>query len=98
MSIATFNSLYTAAAAALDSGDYASAILAATKAQILLGTTPNLARSLGGQGDGNQSVTWNDGAAIERFIANCRQLQKAASVASGGVFAQSKVTYARPTA
>lgn len=92
MSIAQFNSLYSTAAAALDSGDYVAAITAATKAQFLLGTTPNLARAIG---SGNQSIGWNDGAAIERFIANCRRLQRQASVASAGVFGQSKVTYAR---
>jgi len=94
MSIAQFTALYTAASTAFDSGDYASAIAAATKAQLLLATTPNLQRSVG---QGNQAITWNDGVAIERFIQNCRGLQRAASMASTGVFSQSKVTYARPT-
>lgn len=92
MSIAQFNSLYSAAVSAFDGGDYASAIAAATKAQLLLSTTPNLQRSLG---SGNQSITWNDGSAIQQFIQNCRKLQRSASVGSGGVFQQSKVTYSR---
>lgn len=94
MSITALNSLYATAAAAYDSGDYTAAIAAATKAQLLLGTTPNLARSLG---SGNQSIAWNDGVAIDRFIANCRQRQNAAAAASSGVFGQSKVVYARTT-
>lgn len=94
MSITALNSLYTAATTALDSGDYAAAIVAATKAQLLLGTTPNLARSLGA---GNQSITWNDGAAIDRFIAFCRQQQKVASVASVGPFFRVPITYVRAT-
>lgn len=95
MSITALETLYSTAVSAFDAGDYASAIAAAVKAQMLLGTTPNLARSLGG---GNQSITWNDGAAVARFIADCRQLQKAAAVTSGGPFRQSKVTYARAEA
>lgn len=96
MSITALNALYASAVAAFDAGDYDSAIAAAVKAQMLLGTTPNLARGIGG---GNQSITWNDGAAVGRFIADCRQLQKAAAVSSGGgPFRQSKVTYSRAEA
>lgn len=94
MSIAQFTTLYNTAVAAVASGDYSSAIAAATKAQLLLGTTPNLARSLG---SGNQSITWNSGEVIDKFIANCRRLEKAASAASSGPFQQSKITYARAT-
>lgn len=94
MSIAQFNSLYAAAVAAIDAGDYAAAITAATKAQLLLGTTPNLTRSLG---QGDQEITWNDGAAIARFIDDTRKLQRADNVGTSGPFGQSAVTYARPT-
>jgi hypothetical protein len=94
MSIAALNALYATASAALDAEDYSAAITAAVKAQALLGTTPNLTRSLG---SGSQGITWNDGASIERFIANCRKLQKAAAVASGGPFRSSKITYQRAT-
>lgn len=93
MSIAEIEALYAAAVAALDSGDYAAAIIAATKAKLRLGTTPNLSRSLGG---GNMSTTWNDATAVDKFIADCRALQKAAQAASttsGGVFRQSAVRY-----
>jgi hypothetical protein len=94
MSIAQFESLYTTAVAAFDGGDYAGAIAAATKAQLLLGTSPNLSRALG---SGNQSIGWNDGSSISLFITNCRTLQRAATAAVSGVFAQSKVTYSRAT-
>lgn len=92
MSIAALNSLYTSAVAAFDAGDYTAAIAAAVKAQMLLGTTPNLTRSLG---SGSQAISWNDGASIERFIQNCQRLAKAAAVQSGGPFRTSKVVYAR---
>lgn len=95
MSIAQFSSLYATASAAFDAGDYAAAIGAATKAQLLLGTTPNLARALG---SGNQSIGWNDGGAIALFIQQCRRLQRSASITSSGAFAQSKVRYARADA
>lgn len=92
MSIAALNSLYTSAVAAFDAGDYTAAIAAAMKAQMLLGATPNLTRSLG---SGSQAISWNDGASIERFIQNCQRLAKAAAVQSGGPFRSSKVVYAR---
>jgi len=92
MSIAQLQALYAAATAALDAGNYADAIKAAVKAQVLLGTTPNLTRSLGG---GSQAISWNDGASIERFISNCQRLAKATAVQSGGPFRSSKVVYAR---
>lgn len=92
MSIAALNSLYTSAVAAFDAGDYTAAIAAAMKAQVLLGTTPNLTRSLG---SGSQAISWNDGASVERFIQNCQRLAKAAAVQSGGPFRSSKVVYAR---
>jgi hypothetical protein len=95
MSITALNALYASAAAAFDAGDYDAAIAAATKAQVLLGTTPNLARGIGG---GNQSITWNDGAAVARFIADCRRIQKATAINTGGPFRQSKVTYSRAEA
>jgi len=94
MSIAALNSLYASAVAAFDAGNYSSAISYATKAQMLLATTPNLQRSLG---SGNQSITWNDGSAIEKFIANCRRLSKDSAISSGGPFRTSKVIYARPS-
>lgn len=94
MSIAALNSLYTSAVAAFDAGDYTAAIAAAVKAQMLLGTTPNLTRSLG---SGSQAISWNDGASIERFIQNCQRLAKAAAVKSGGPFRSSRVVYANPT-
>lgn len=92
MSIAALNSLYTSAVAAFDAGDYTAAIAAAMKAQVLIGTTPNLTRSLG---SGSQAISWNDGASIERFIQNCQRLAKAAAVQTGGPFRSSKVVYAR---
>lgn len=95
MSIAQFNSLYATGTAALDAGDYAGAILAAMKAQFLLPLTPNVLRDLG-RGS-SQSITWATPEGLEMWIANVRKLQNQASVASGGVFAQSRVTYARPT-
>lgn len=84
--------LYTAYAAALDDADYSAAIVAASKALALLGTTPNVSRDLH---SGSQSIGWNDGATIQAAIAEARRLQRAASVGSAGVFGQSKITYAR---
>ncbi len=92
MSIAQLQALYADAVAAFDAGSYAAAIAAAVKAQVLLGTTPNLTRSLG---SGSQGISWSDGASIERFIQNCQRLAKAAAVQSGGPFRTSKVVYAR---
>ena len=89
------SALYTSAASALDSGDYAAAINSATKALLLLGTSPDLERSLG---SGENRIEWRDSGAIEAFITSARKASKAVAVSTGGVFAQSKVTYARPAA
>jgi hypothetical protein len=95
MSIAQMEALYSTAASALDSGDYAAAIVAATKAQLLLPLSPDRTQSGGSRG-GNE-ISWRNDDQIKEFIANCRRLQSTAAVTSGGVFAQSKVTYARPS-
>jgi len=95
MSIAQLETLYSAAIAALEAGDYATAILKATAAKFRIATTPNLARNLAG--GGSQQISWNDASAIDRFIADCRRAASAATAASSGAFAQSKVTYARST-
>jgi len=92
MSITALQALEAAGQAARRSGDYNTAIGYAMDAQLLLGTTPNLQRSVG---SGSQSITWNDGTNIDRFIANCRQLLKSARIASSGAFATSNVRYSR---
>jgi hypothetical protein len=92
MSIAQVEALYEAAITALDAGDYATAIQKAMAAKLRLGTTPNVSKSVG---SGSQALTWNDASAIDRFISDCRRLQSAVAVASGGVFAQSPIHYQR---
>jgi hypothetical protein len=100
MSIAQLNTHRTAAIAALASGDYATAIQNA-EAMLLLITAPDVEQGLG-SGGGNRSIEMPGGESIEAFITRMERRQnKAASSAggsSGGVFAQSKVTRARPTA
>ncbi len=96
MSIAQLDALYTAAVAAMDSGDYDTAILKLMALKVRMVTTPNLSRALGG--GGSQSIGWNRGDvdSIDSLIRQCRQLQ--AAVATGGMFQTSKIVYARPTA
>jgi len=92
MSIAELDTLYAAAVAAIDDGDYATAITKLMAMQARLSTTPNLTRGTGG--GGSQSIAWN-ASEIPGLITNCRKQLAAATAASGGPFQQSKVVYAR---
>lgn len=94
MSIAELNTLYVAAVAAIDAADWDTAINKLMAIKTRLATTPNLSRSLAG--DGSQSITWNPGD-IDSLITQCRQNKAAAAHASGGIFRTSNVTYARAT-
>lgn len=91
MSIAALEAKRAAAIAALESGDYAGAIRAAMAAKLILATLPNTSRS---SGAGAQSLAWN-AAAIDAFIAQCRELSTSAEVAAGGI-RQTKITLRRP--
>ena len=93
MSIAQLTALYTTAAAALDSGDYAAAIKAGRKALVLVGASPSL---MEGTGQGTDSIAWRSAADIKTFIAECRGALRETSMGSSGVFGQSKVRYERP--
>jgi len=94
MSIADLETLYDAAVAADAAADYATAAQKARAILLRLVTTPNVTRSLGA---GSQALTFPGGETVEAFLNRVQRLSKAASVASGGPFAQSKVTYARAT-
>lgn len=89
MSRATVETLYAAAASAFESGDYATAIAKATLAKLRLAT---MADTEGGE----TSVAWKNVREIDSFIRECRQMQNAAAIASGGAFQQTKITYERP--
>jgi hypothetical protein len=93
MSVAQLESLYSEAVAALESGDYDTAILKAMAIKARLGTTPNVLRSLGG--GGQQQLQWANVAAMNSFIADCRSLKNQARAESLGI-QQTKITYARP--
>lgn len=95
MTIAQIDALYTEAVAALDAGNYATAISKALAAKLRLATTPNLARALGG--GGSQSLAWAGAPAIDAFIAEVRKLKAQALAESSGGLQQTKITYARPT-
>ena len=94
MSIAELNSLYASAVAADLAADYAGAARYARAILLRLGTTPNPTRSLG---SGSQGLTFPGADAIQAFLTRVERLQKAATVATGGPFRVSKVTYARAT-
>lgn len=95
MSIEQLNTLYTAAVAFIDSGDYSAAILKLMAIQIRLATTPNLNRATGG--GGSQGIAWN-AAQIDSLIAQCNRLIASDIAASTGPFQQTKIKYARAEA
>lgn len=92
--VSQLNTHATTAASAVADGNYGAAIVAALQAKILLAVMPNLERSAAGNA---QRMGWSNVQAIDSFIRECRQLQTAANVTSGGPLQQSKIVYARPT-
>ena len=87
------NTLAEAAIAALESGDYAAAIRAASSAKILLAVQPAMARTAAGNA---QSLGWTNAQAVDGFITECRRQQAQTLAASSGPFQQTKIRYARP--
>lgn len=94
MSIADLNTLYAAAVAASDSGDYDTAVQKGRAVLIRLATMPNVTRNAGG---GSQSLTFPGYAAVEAFIAACEKAKGVAAHAAGsvGIFRESKIAYAQ---
>ncbi|HEX5102405.1 MAG TPA: hypothetical protein VFV87_01245, partial [Pirellulaceae bacterium] len=70
--MAQLEALYLAAVAALDAGDYDTAIVKAQACKVRLATTPNVDRSLGG--GGRQQMQWTNAAALDSFIRECKLL------------------------
>jgi hypothetical protein len=95
MSVSQIEALYTAAVAALDSGDFDTAIRKALAAKARLALTPNVTRSLAG--GGQQGLSWANAAALDKFVAECRNLKAQSLAESSGGIQQTKVTYARPS-
>lgn len=87
--VSRLNAFADAAITALLAGDYATAIVQATAAKMMLARMPDLKE------DGRE-MTWKDPADADSFIADCRQLASTAAVASVGI-RQTKITYARPS-
>jgi hypothetical protein len=92
MSIAQIETLYDAAVAAFEAADYATAASKATQLGLRIDATSD-------QRHGTDWMNWRTGApGLTAFLAKCAKGERAASAASSGVFRQSKVTFARPTA
>lgn len=92
MSLASLQALADAAVAALEAGDYATAIRKAISIKPLLAVTPELSR--GSAGD-SQAMSFRSADAIDSFVRECRAAQNAAAAQSGGPFAHSLVRYQR---
>lgn len=85
------NTLYSAASAAMASGEWSTAITSLMQMQAALAATPNASR--GGSG-GKQSYEF-DRAHVNDLINQCRR--QLASTISSGPFQRTKVTYERAT-
>jgi hypothetical protein len=92
MSLARLEALAEAAIAALEAGDYVTAIQRAISIKPLLAVTPELTR--GSSGD-SQAMAFRSGDAIDAFVRECRQAANRAAAESSGPFAQSLVRYQR---
>ena len=96
MSIAELNTLYSAAATAMEAGDWDTAITKLMAMQARLASTPNLTRNLAG--GGSQAIAWN-GVNITELIGQCRinKAQALSAASASGPFQSTKVTYTRAT-
>lgn len=92
MSVAELETIYDAAVAALDAGEYLTAKLGFMKLVARRAAMPDVERSLGGAG--RQGIKWRD-VDLNSLIAQCDKMLTASRVASGGVFQQIPVTYKR---
>jgi hypothetical protein len=98
MSIADLNTLYAAAVAASDAGDYDLAIGKGRAILARLATMGKIARTASGD---SQSMDFPGYEAIKAFIAECNQAKANAALtaaSNSGVFRQSKIRYQRATA
>jgi hypothetical protein len=92
MSVAELDTLYAAAVAAIDAGNYTLAIQKLMAIKVRLATTPNITRSL--SGGGSQQLSWNANQ-IDTLIGQCQTMQATAAATASGPFQQTKVIYAR---
>lgn len=89
MSYSLLTSAMTAAVAALESGDYATALTKARVARGYLATIPSVKNS-------GSEMTWSY-SAIDGFIRDCKEAQREALMTStNGVMQIQKVQYQRP--
>lgn len=93
MSISELNTIYDAAIAALDAGDYQAAKIGFMKLAARRAAMPDTERSLGS--GGRQSIRWRD-VDLTSLIAQCDRMLAAAAHATSGPFVMVPVRYARP--
>lgn len=94
MSIAELNALYTAAAAAMESSQWSTAITKLMAMQARLASTPNVTRSLGG--GGSQGIQWNS-QSLADLISFCQKQSAAETAAASGPWQTTEITYKRAT-
>lgn len=95
MSVAELETIYDAAVAALDAGDYQSAKLGFMKLMARRAAMPDLERALGSTG--RQSIKWRD-VDLQSLIAQCDKMLAAARTAARGPVTAIPIRYARPSA
>lgn len=94
-SVAELESLYTAAVAAMDSGDYLTAKQGFLKVMARRAVTPDLEQSLGTAG--RQSIKWRD-VDLTSLIAECDKMLAASRTARRGPISTIPIRYKRPSA
>lgn len=85
---ADLEALYSAAIAALDAGEYTTAIKKAMAIKMRLLTSADLTAD-------TKEIAWKRPSDADSFVADCRILQAAALHTSAGGIQMSKITYAR---
>jgi hypothetical protein len=94
MSLSDLETLCTAAIAAMDAGDWDTAVLKLMAIRARRAVTPDMTAAT--TGGGTQGIRWTP-SELDSLIAECRRNQRSTAVAAGGPFRSSKITYARAT-
>jgi hypothetical protein len=94
MSLADLITLCDAAIAAMDAGDWDTAVLKLMAIKARRATLPSMTEGI--VGGATKGIHWT-ASELDGLIAECRRQQRSASIAATGPFRTSKITYARPS-
>ncbi len=94
MSISELENLCSAAIAAMDAGNWDTAILKLMAIKTRRAIMPNITQT--GSGGGSRGISWT-ASEIDSLISECRKQKTSSAMASGGRIKTSRIVYERPS-